>query len=320
MKSNRYFDNDKSLIENAYYFCMVVSILFILVQVFIARNSLENSSKSDLTRHTIEQLRHYEASVGRLRAEYQELLLLGGHCTANRFYRDVAMEARNVGELNAEELSKLELIDYRLIPNAVNSYMLLSLNEPVIVARSNFVLELDNMAATILEGLVDEQLFFRRYGNFFLQGINTCATLVYHTDAISYNPFYGEPQGESARILYDIWWHRRMIEQKEFIIAGYRDMLSGNANVQELARHEFVGLYAEGNIYVARKNDHSGELSDLTDHRPNTNYKFAVNASKKDIKNGIEALESEIREHKRAIDRRLRGTAVRGSSATRAYR
>ena len=62
-KRYNYFDRGKSLVENGYYLLMILSIVFVAIQVIIARNSLDHSAQLELTRHTIEQDNRYRVAI-----------------------------------------------------------------------------------------------------------------------------------------------------------------------------------------------------------------------------------------------------------------
>ncbi len=63
MKKYNYFDDGKSLVENSYYLLMILSIVFVVIQVVIARDSLDHNANLELTQHTVEQDNHYRETI-----------------------------------------------------------------------------------------------------------------------------------------------------------------------------------------------------------------------------------------------------------------
>ena len=73
-KKYNYFDDGKSLVENGYYLLMILSIVFVAIQVIIARNSLDHSANLELTQHTVEQDNRYRVSIETEAEEFMSAL------------------------------------------------------------------------------------------------------------------------------------------------------------------------------------------------------------------------------------------------------
>ncbi len=73
-KKYNYFDDGKSLVENGYYLLMILSIVFVAIQVIIARNSLDHNANLELTKHTVEQDNHYRVTIEANAEKYVDAL------------------------------------------------------------------------------------------------------------------------------------------------------------------------------------------------------------------------------------------------------
>ncbi|MDR2890031.1 MAG: hypothetical protein LBV18_00205 [Alistipes sp.] len=296
--SGKYFDDNKSVVENLYYLLTVVSIVFIAVQVIIARDSLRRSAEAELISHTVEQSNNVKAALTSATDNFTYALKDGDFCTFEQ-YQNVTLQTRHLATLDPKELAELELIDYTKL---IDEDGALDIAHIVFTSRIALLNEIDHLAFMVLNGLVSEELMYDNFGYGFLVASNMCATLLYSPQFMTYG--VANPQLGSTRTLYDIWWLRDVIQKKEFIVNAYRAMLEGELPPY-LDETEFRGLYSPDESYRlvslegGKGKNGGGDGGEVGEVGENA------------IRAEIKRIESEQKVHRKEFELKLKRTSVR---------
>lgn len=224
------FDSGKSLVENVYYLLMIVSIVFVAIQVVIARNSLDHSAQMELTRHTVEQDNRYRVAMEARAEEFMTALKQSPYPVSETRIDSILMQPENLEQMTAEQLIKLMPYNEGIMADAAEL-------EKLAQIQLDLATELEQYAFFILNGFVFERQAYNDLGNTFLRCTNICAMPVIYM--LSYRNYtrYHIDEFRHIRPLYDIWWHRQQIEKCRNRIAICRSILSGDE--REI---EFLGL------------------------------------------------------------------------------
>jgi biopolymer transport protein ExbB/TolQ len=280
MKNNNYFDRSKSLVENAYYLLMVVSIVFVVIQVVIARNSLDHSANLQLTQHTIEQDTRYRIAIEAQAESYitelrNALCATTGQDTLTVLLRidSLIMRQKNLEEMTLREgMTELMLLPESLMATDPMRF------EALFQLQNDLATELEQYAFFVLNGFLFEELAYRDLGNTFLRCVNLAAVPAIYAQSYTYYNLYRITVNQHIRQLYDIWWHRQQIDKCHNRIDMCRTVLDGDERRMEFLR--------QGNV---------AELSLTPDQLHAT----------------IRAMETEITRLERELATRLRATSVR---------
>ncbi len=99
MKKHNYFDDGKSLVENSYYLLMILSIVFVVIQVVIARDSLDHNANLELTQHTVEQDNHYRVTIEAKAEEFITAMLESPYPLDGLRIDSIIMQQGNLEEM-----------------------------------------------------------------------------------------------------------------------------------------------------------------------------------------------------------------------------
>jgi hypothetical protein len=230
MKKNNYFDQSKSLVENAYYLLMVVSIVFVVIQLMIARDSMRNSANLELTQHTIEQNNHYRITIEGKIEEFIAALRTSPYPVDQARLEKVAMYPANLEEMTLSEgMTDLLLFSDELIADSVEM-------ERVYHIQNKLATELDQYAFFILNGFLFEELAYRDMGYNFIRGVNFGAVPSIYAQSYGLYNLYQVNIYRHVRQLYDIWWHREQIDKRRNRIDMCRIVLAGDERKMEFLR------------------------------------------------------------------------------------
>jgi hypothetical protein len=240
-KMSRFFDPAKSPVENIYYLLMILSIVFIAIQVIIARDSLSHSAQLELTQHTVEQDNRYRVAMETEAEEYvaelqQKLCAITGLDTLSVLLRidSLIMQQDNLEEMAFEQLNGfLPIPDSLLIANPVEY-------EHLFQSQIDIATELEQYAFFVLNGFLFEELAYRDLGNTFLRCANLAAVPAIYMQSYAHYNLYQVTVNQHVRQLYDIWWHRQKIEKCGNRIDICRIVLAGDERKMEFLRQGSV--------------------------------------------------------------------------------
>ncbi len=271
MKKYSYFDDGKSLVENVYYLLMIISIVFVVIQVIIARNSLDHSAQLELTRHTIEQDNRYRVAIEQKAEEFMAALAEGPYPVPVTRIDSIIMQSANLEEMNADQLMSLMPYNEGILADPVELERLAQI-------QLDLVTELEQYAFFILNGFVFEEQAYNDLGNTFLRCTNLCAMPVIYMLSYRNLTLYHINEFRHIRTLYDIWWHRQQIEKCRNRIAICRAILEGDQREME-----FLGLAEAAELSLGPQELHAT----------------------------IGRIESEIKRFEKALASRLKQTSAR---------
>jgi hypothetical protein len=233
-----YFDQGKSLVENVYYLLMILSIVFVVIQVIIARDSLRHNSELQLTQHTIEQDNHYRVAIEARAEEYieamkNELCAVPGSDTLAVLLRidSLLMRQKNLEEMTLHE-GMTELL---LIPDTLAAANPMRF-EALFQLQNDRATELEQYAFFVLNGFLFEELAYRDLGNTFLRCTNLAAVPAVYAQSYGYYNLYQINVNQHIRQLFDIWWHRQQIDKCRNRIEMCRTVLAGDERRMEFLR------------------------------------------------------------------------------------
>jgi hypothetical protein len=279
-KKYSYFDDGKSLVENVYYLLMILSIVFVVIQVMIARDSLHHNSQLQLTQHTIEQDNHYRVTIEARAEEYVEALknelcsVPGSDTIAVLLKIDsLIMRQRNLEEMTLQEgMTELMLIpDSLLATNPMRFEALFQL-------QNDLATELEQYAFFVLNGFLFEELAYRDLGNTFIRCTNLAAVPAVYAQSYGYYNLYQVNVNQHIRQLFDIWWHRQQIDKCRNRIDMCRTVLAGDERKMEFLRQ--------------------GEVAELS-------------LSPDELRGTIRQMESEIKRLEKILASKIKPTAIR---------
>lgn len=214
-----YFDSGKSLVENVYYLLMIVSIVFIVIQVVIASDSLKHSAHMELTRHTVEQNNLYRVALVEKTDEFSLALMECSHPVSMTRIYEVMMQPDNLEEMSLEQLKGLAVLSDSLVLDSEEGLRLVRF-------QNDLVNELDQYASFILNGFMFEKLSYESMGNLFLSSTALCAVPSLYMVSYHYYNLHQITVNRSVRQLYDIWWHREQIDKRRNRIEICKTILS----------------------------------------------------------------------------------------------
>ncbi|MDR2913199.1 MAG: hypothetical protein LBV38_07965 [Alistipes sp.] len=218
----RLFDSSKSPVENAYYLLMILSVAFIVIQVIVARNSLDHSANMELTRHTVEQDNRYRVAITEKFDEFTDEILRAAYPVSMERIQEVTMWPDNLEEMTIEQAIGLNILPDSLGLTDPKEYLRL------LQLQIELASELEQYAFFILNGFLFEELAYRDLGNVFLRSVNLCAVpAIYQMSYAHYN-MYQITVNRYVRQLYDIWWHREQIDKRVNRIEICRSVLAGD--------------------------------------------------------------------------------------------
>ena len=270
-KKYNYFDDGKSLVENVYYLLMIISIVFVAIQVIIARNSLDHSAQLELTRHTIEQNNRYRVAIEGKAQEFVTALLENPWPMPVMRIDSIIMQPANLEQMTADQLTGM--MPYNDSIMADQSEL-----ERFAQIQLDLATELEQYAFFILNGFLFEEQAYNDLGNTFLRCTNLCAMPVIYQLSYRNYTMYHVNEFRHIRPLYDIWWHRQQIEKCRNRMAICRSIIDGDEREME-----FLGL-AE-----------AAELSLPPD----------------ELRSTIREMESELSDLEKALAAKLRQTSVK---------
>jgi hypothetical protein len=241
-KKYNYFDDGKSLVENVYYLLMILSIVFVVIQVMIARDSLRHNANLELTQHTIEQDNRYRIAIEAKAEEYvaalqKELCAITSAATGsdslNVLLRidSLLMRQQNLEEMTLQEgMTELMLIPQDLMATDPMRF------EALFQIQNDLATELEQYSFFILNGFLFEELAWRDLGNTFLRCVNLAAVPAVYAQSYAYYNLYQITVNQHIRRLYDIWWHRQQVEKCRNRIEMCRTVLAGDEREMEFLR------------------------------------------------------------------------------------
>ena len=266
-----YFDDGKSLVENGYYLLMILSIVFVAIQVIIARNSLDHNAQLELTKHTIEQDNRYRIAMEGKAEEFMAAILENPHPVSALRIDSIIMQPGNLEEMTADQLMGMMPYNDSIMANPVELERLAQI-------QLDLATELEQYAFFILNGFLFEEQAYNDLGNTFIRCTNLCAMPVVYMLSYRNYTLYHINEYRHIRPLYDIWWHRQQMEKCRNRIAICRSILSGDQREME-----FLGLVA------------AAELSLEPD----------------ELRNTIRQMEDEIDSFEKVLARKIKHTSVR---------
>ena len=236
-KKYNYFDDGKSLVENVYYLLMILSIVFVAIQVVIARNSLDHNAQLELTKHTIEQNNRYRVAIEAQAEEFMAALAEGPYPMSLMRIDSIIMQPDNLEQMTADELMGLMPFNDSVKADPVEL-------EKLAQMQIDLVSELEQYAFFVLNGFLFEELAYNDMGNSFIRCFNFCAMPVIYM--LSYRNYtrYHINEFRHIRPLYDIWWHRQQIEKCRNRIAICRTILEGDEREMQFLGYTEAGELA----------------------------------------------------------------------------
>ncbi len=256
-KRYNYFDGGKSLVENVYYLLMTLSIVFVAIQVIVARNSLDHNAQLELTKHTIEQNNRYRVALETKTDEFVAALLESPWPVSLLRIDSIIMQQENLEEMNADRLMELMPYNDSIMADPVEM-------ERLAQTQLDLVTELEQYAFFILSGFLFEKQAYNDLGNTFLRCTNLCAMPVIYMLSYRNLTMYHINEFRHIRPLYDIWWHRQQMEKCRNRISICRSILSGDER-----ETEFLGLAGADELSLTPDELHAtirqmeSELADL---------------------------------------------------------
>ncbi len=244
-KKYNYFDDGKSLVENGYYLLMILSIVFVAIQVIIARNSIDHNAQLELTKHTIEQDNRYRVAIEQKAEEFMTALMEGPYPVSATRIDSIVMQTGNLEEMNADRLIAMMPYNEGVMADPVELERLAQI-------QLDLATELEQYAFFILNGFLFEEQAYNDLGNTFLRCTNFCAMPVIYMLSYRNYTLYHINEYRHIRPLYDIWWHRQQIERCRNRIAICRSILSGDEREME-----FLGLAAAAELSLTPEELHA---------------------------------------------------------------